>query len=50
MGAESIITKNISDNSVVAGVLAKRIKGIEDYLQDKNRVSTFGTSKGERKG
>lgn len=34
IGAGSVITKNISSNSVVAGVPARTIKNIEEYKRD----------------
>ena len=33
IGAGSIVTKNVEDNSVVAGVPAKKIKSIDEYYQ-----------------
>ena len=39
IGAGSIVTKNVPDNSVVAGVPAKLIRSVDDYLLDMRKKS-----------
>lgn len=50
IGAGSIVTKNIPDNSVVAGVPAKKIKLIDEYLiKLQNESIHLGNLKGKEK-
>lgn len=48
VGAGSIVTKNIEDNCVVAGIPAKKISTIEDYYS-KNRELFLETKKLDKK-
>lgn len=50
IGAGSIVTKNVPDDCVVAGVPARKIKSIDDYLEKiKNESLHVGNLKGKTK-
>ena len=50
IGAGAVVTKDILDNSVVAGVPAKKIKNIDDYFEKLKRESIhLGHLKGKEK-
>lgn len=51
IGAGSIVTKNVPNNSVVAGVPAKVISSIEDYYKKNSNqfLTTKGLDKNEKK-
>lgn len=41
IGAGSIVTQNVQDNSVVAGIPAKKIKNIQEYIESADKKCDY---------